>query len=51
MRDDKDERLRRGDDDERYEDRDADLPVEPAAPAEDPDEDEVPPGTEPGSET
>ena len=47
----KDEHLRRdgGDDDQRYEERDGDLPVEPAEPADD--QDEVPPGTEPGAET
>jgi hypothetical protein len=51
----KDEELRR--DDDGYEEResdvddDSDLPVEPARPAEDPDPDEVPPGTEPGAET
>jgi hypothetical protein len=48
---DKNEHLRRGDDDERYEERDGDLPVEPAPPADDPDDDDVPPGTEPGAET
>jgi len=45
---DEDERIRREDDD--YEDRDGDLPVEPAPPADDPDPEDVPPLTEPGAE-
>ena len=46
---DKDEQIRRdhGDD---YEERDGDYPVEPTRPADDPDEDAVPPLTEPGAE-
>ena len=44
-----DEQIRRDDGDD-YEDRDSDLPVEPTAPREDPDPEEVPPGTEPGAD-
>jgi len=43
-----DEHIRREHDD--YEDRDGDLPVEPAPPADDPDPEDVPPLTEPGAE-
>jgi hypothetical protein len=44
-----DEQIRRDEGDD-YEDRDSDLPVEPTAPREDPDPEEVPPGTEPGAD-
>ena len=43
----RDERSRREDD---HEERDGDLPVEPAPPADDPDPEDVPPLTEPGAE-
>jgi hypothetical protein len=44
-----DERIRRDDGDD-YEDRDSDLPVEPTAPREDPDPEDVPAGAEPGAD-